>query len=61
MEFVQAESHKQTEAHAGQIEHPLSHHKPNGEEEVGGGQEGEDHQTQGKGQGLIPHPDGSPG
>ena len=61
MELVQAKSHKQTEAHAWQIEHPLSHHKPYGEQEVGGRQEGEDHQTQSQGQAPPLHLDGSPG
>ena len=44
----QANGDEETEAHARQVEHSLCQHKPDGEEEVGGGQEGEGEEREGE-------------
>lgn len=44
---------QQAEAHAGDVEHPLSDHKPHVEKEVCGGEEGDGQQAQGEGHHLL--------
>jgi len=45
-QVAKADSYQKTGPQAGEIEHPLRHHKPNTEEKVGRWQEGEDEKGQ---------------
>ena len=44
-EFITAKGHKEAEAHGGEVEDALSHHEADGEEQVGGRDEGEDQEA----------------
>ena len=44
-ELITAKGHKEAEAHGGEVEDALGHHEADGEEQVGGRDEGEDQEA----------------
>ena len=54
LQFINANCNKQTDSEAGEIEDPLGQHKPHREEDIGGREEREDEEGEGKERQLFP-------